>query len=138
MLVNTRIATVKLWWVLHGQRELSKMVVAGCVVPRGNEDVSSLCLFFFFFLDRVCIFIRCDDTVLKLGRCSIKLGTRASRFCWFIFCWFFRMMNNVNIYGDSRYFFFFFRKFLIFWKIMEFRLVILLLFVFFFWAFEKR
>lgn len=94
-----------------------------------------LCVFFFFFLDRVCIFIRCDDTVLKLGRCSIKLGTRASRFCWFIFCWFFRMMNNVNIYGDSRYFFF--RKFLIFWKIMEFRLVILLLFVYLFFFWEK-
>lgn len=47
------------------------MVVAGCVVPRGNEDVSSLCLFFFFFLDRVCIFIRCDDTVLKLGRVRV-------------------------------------------------------------------
>lgn len=43
------------------------MVVAGCVVPRGNEDVSSLCLFFFFFRSRLHFY--------SLRRHGLEIGT---------------------------------------------------------------
>lgn len=71
--------------------------------------------FFFLFLDRVCIFIRCDEsaaTVLELGRYSIKLGR--VRVDFVDLSRFFRMTSNVNIYGGGFRFFFFFKGFLFF------------------------
>lgn len=95
-----------------GVRELSRrsLRVREACCRRGNERVFFFS--FFLFLDRVCIFIRCDEsaaTVLELGRYSIKLGrvrvVDLSRF--------FRMTSNVNIYGGG-FRFFFFKGFLFF------------------------
>lgn len=72
---------------------------------RGNERVFFFS--FFLFLDRVCIFIRCDEsaaTVLELGRYSIKLGR--VRVDFVDLSRFFRMTSNVNIYGGGFRFFF--------------------------------
>lgn len=100
-----------------GVRELSRrsLRVREACCRRGNERVFFFS--FFLFLDRVCIFIRCDEsataaTVLELGRYSIKLGR--VRVDFVDLSRFFRMTSNVNIYGGGFRFFFFFKGFLFF------------------------